>query len=53
MVEQFCIAAGKVYSLLYIVGIMAGFSILGPALGFIMGGSLLNIYVDHPKPPPE
>ncbi|KAF6020599.1 SLCO4C1 [Bugula neritina] len=35
------------------VGIMAGFSILGPALGFIMGGSLLNIYVDHPKPPPD
>ena len=38
---------------LLFVGLMAGASIFGPALGYILGGSLLNIYVDFPNPPPK
>jgi len=34
-------------------GIMSASSILGPAVGYILGGSLLNIYVDYPKSPPR
>ncbi|KAF6041058.1 SLCO4C1 [Bugula neritina] len=32
---------------------MSASSILGPAVGYILGGSLLNIYVDYPKSPPS
>ena len=34
------------------LGLMAGASILGPALGYILGGALLEIYVDFPNLPP-
>lgn len=30
----------------FLVGIMYSFSTLGPALGYVIGGQLLNLYVD-------
>jgi len=37
---------------LCIVGIYIGGSGFGPAIGFLAGGSFLDIYVDSPKSPP-
>ncbi|XP_067940411.1 solute carrier organic anion transporter family member 4C1-like [Watersipora subatra] len=34
------------------IGLMAGASVFGPAMGFIFGGFLLEIYVDYPRKPP-
>lgn len=39
-------------SLLF-TGIFYASAMLGPALGYIGGGQLLNLYVDYPKLPPE
>ena len=34
------------HSLLSVAGIMMAFACLGPAMGYILGGLFLNIYVD-------
>ena len=31
---------------------MAAGSGFGPSLGYVVGGNLLEIYVDHPRKPP-
>jgi len=44
----------KPYNVLsYLVGIFYGSSALGPAIGYVLGGTLLNQYVDTPKSPPK
>ena len=41
-----------IYSCTYIIffsGIFFGFAALGPGIGYLVGGSLLNLYVDFDK----
>lgn len=42
-----------VISFCTVLGMFYAFSSLGPALGYILGGQLLDVYVDYPKPPPR
>ena len=41
-----CVIVGTLYTCVAVSGVMFTFATLGPSVGFILGGELLNVYVD-------